>query len=584
MKKVKYNSINILINTSFVSTFLLGISKLALGCLVPLRAYLLMHCIDTITIYLKQDKDLYYVVIQIIFVSSTFLLEGILANIEDYTKTFLRIHCEKSVIAKIRNKYIKLEYKYIEDNKFYSKLMRIRENPIERVIGFYDRTLQLISNILRLGGVLFLLFKTGWMIGSSLLFISIPLYLISIRLGRSLYNWWEEHSDLQRRCTYFKDILTSRENASERILFGYGPWVLKKWDSNYKTFSSGQVQSQMRASFFHQTANLANVIFEIVIYLLLMIPLLAGHITLGYVVAVSNSLQNMHFFMQSIGNIISLLNQDLSYFKEVDDFFNLDEISSDTVSNRRKQKIKSIEFRNVTFTYPGQNKPILNNLTLKICGNQSYSIVGKNGAGKSTMVKLLLRLYEPDSGEILINGNSIKSYNKTSYLKDFSTIFQDFSKYYFTILENVHFGNVDSNIDTNLIKSLLQNIGFPNEISLGTTLGKIFDNGVDLSGGQWQKLAIARALYSDSSVLILDEPTAALDPVAEALLYESFMEVMKNKLSIFITHRLGSTKTTDKIIVLYEGSIIEEGNHQELVKLNGVYCEMFNKQKSWYEN
>jgi len=574
----------LLFASSPAATLGMGAARIIIGCLTPLRAFGVMKFVDSATAFYRQEISVNSVVLNLLLVGAIYLLEGLLFNLRTWTETYLKIHSEKRVLSLIREKYLRLQYRYLEDRRFYSMLQRVRENPQDRVMGAYDRSLQLISGILRLGGVLVLLFMAGWMIGGALLLISVPLYFLSMKLGKSLYHWWEAHSDLQHRFSYFKWVLTSRETAQERSLFGYAPWFTGQWSQVHGAFRRGQTRAHGRTSFLHQSANLANVLFEILIYILLMAPLLAGKITLGYVVGISNSLQNMHFFMQAIGGVLAQMAQDHSYFAELRQFLDLDEVNQGQEVLTCPRGIESIQFKDVSFTYAGAEVPALKNLSFRLEGRQSYSIVGENGAGKSTIIKLLLRLYRPDSGTILVNGRDIHSLALKPYLKHFSAIFQDFARYSFSVLENVRMGNPDVPEDSGKIEQILDELGFPTDISLETPLGKVFDQGVDLSGGQWQKLAIARALYADSSVQILDEPTAALDPVAEVSLYEKFRTIMEQKLSIFISHRLGSTRTTDAILVLQKGQIVEEGSHQQLMNLKGVYSEMYCEQRSWYEN
>lgn len=244
-------------------------------------------------------------------------------------------------------------------------------------------------------------------------------------------------------------------------------------------------------------------------------------------------------------------------------------------------------FKNVSFTYPYQTKPALKNINLTIRDKERLSIVGENGSGKTTLVKLLLRLYEPTQGRILLNGTDIRELDYKDYLKQFATVFQDFKLFAFRILDNIT-SLAGQEPDWEGVKRSLDKAGLRSKIEaldkgVETYLFKIYeDGGIELSGGEAQKLAIARALYKDAPVVILDEPTAALDPKAEYDIYTRFLSMVDEKTSVFISHRLSSTKFCDRIVVLRDGQIVEMGSHAQLLAQNGYYAGLFHLQAQFY--
>lgn len=245
------------------------------------------------------------------------------------------------------------------------------------------------------------------------------------------------------------------------------------------------------------------------------------------------------------------------------------------------------EFRNVSFKYPGHDKYVLKNVNLKINAGSKLAIVGVNGAGKTTMTKLLMRLYEPTEGVILLNGEDIKKYDRETYFKIFAPVFQNVELFAFPIWQNVSMKRPDET-DRNKVENALKRSGLNEKIDkydkgIDTLLLKIFDQkGIDLSGGERQRLAMARALYQERSVLVLDEPTAALDALAEDKMYQEFNSMVQGKTALFISHRLSSTRFCDKIVLFEDGQVVEEGNHDELMKLNGKYADMFEIQAQYY--
>ncbi len=247
-----------------------------------------------------------------------------------------------------------------------------------------------------------------------------------------------------------------------------------------------------------------------------------------------------------------------------------------------------IEFKNVSFKYPKTDKYIYKNLSLKIKKGQRLAIVGINGAGKTTFVKLLCRLYEPTSGEILINGVNIQSFSKEEYYKILSVVFQEVKTFAFTVAENVSLENLEE-VDREKVLHCIEKAGVGDKINslekgIDTSLLKILDGeGIELSGGENQKLALARALYKNGKIVILDEPTSVLDAVAEYNIYKGFDELIGDKTAIYISHRLASTKFCDVIAFFENGEIVEYGTHEELLKKNGKYSDMFNIQAQYYK-
>lgn len=291
--------------------------------------------------------------------------------------------------------------------------------------------------------------------------------------------------------------------------------------------------------------------------------------------------------MANLFNNIIRLRQDCRYLEE---YVKLEEMPLETYKSGNIEDIDiakiSLEFRQVSFRYPGTNNDVLKDVSFKLKQGESLSIVGKNGAGKTTIIKLLSRLFQPTGGKILINDVDIQLIEAEVYRKLLSVVFQDFKIFEFSIEENIAAGEM---IVKSRLDSVLKSAGIMDKIELlpngtKTFVGKQFDEkGTEFSGGELQKIAIARALYKDSPIIVLDEPTAALDPYAEEEVYERFHELTGGRTTVYISHRLSSCKFCNRIIFLSDGKIIEDGNHDELIRLNGMYAEMFQIQASQYQ-
>ena len=302
---------------------------------------------------------------------------------------------------------------------------------------------------------------------------------------------------------------------------------------------------------------------------------------------IMTAMSNLRDVVNDLGNAFSYIKKESLYFGNLKEFL---EYESKTKSgNKEADALQTLEFRNVTFTYPGATEPTLKNVNVVFNKGETTAIVGQNGAGKTTFVKLLLRFYDPDSGEILYNGVDLKEYNTESLRKRFASVFQDYKVFALSVAENILCREPETQEDYETVFSALKNSGadsFVNRLpeKEKTILTREFDEtGIGLSGGEQQKLATARMFAKDFDLAILDEPSSALDPIAEYKMYESLIEATKEKTVIYISHRLSSAVLSDKIYVFEEGTVQEQGNHGELMALNGIYAKMFTLQASSYK-
>jgi len=304
-----------------------------------------------------------------------------------------------------------------------------------------------------------------------------------------------------------------------------------------------------------------------------------------FIAIVISVLRLMHTLSYTLSEDIAEMGRIKLFLDDYDRFNKLQEESGAIDESTSNIKFEKIEFIDVTFTYPNAKKATLNNLSFSIECGKKYAFVGENGAGKTTIIKLLLRYYTPDKGRILINGKSIENYSYGELKGLFSVVFQDYSKYQISLEESLYLGN--SNMKHKNIVNILNYVGLDrcidnNNKVMNVELGKLTEDSLEFSEGQWQRLAIARSLLSDKNILILDEATASIDPIQEKELYELFKKASEKRTTVFITHRLGSTKFADCIYVLKDGKILESGNHEELMLDNTVYKEMYSTQSRWY--
>lgn len=356
------------------------------------------------------------------------------------------------------------------------------------------------------------------------------------------------------------------------------------------TFSTGGVLDKALKSDGKNFKILKSFVAKIqllIIYVFVIIKAFEGAITIGmltqYIGSITQITIGITLLVSSLGYILN----NYEYIKEALDYLEYDKTmyNGSLTTEKRADRKYEVEFRNVSFKYPGCDNFVLKNINLKFKLGKRLAIVGQNGSGKSTFIKLLIRLYDPNEGQVLLNGIDIRKYNYKDYLKIFSVVFQDFDLFAFPIAQNIS-GSI--NYDKEKVIKALEDVGMMDRVSnmkngIDTYLYKDIDKeGVDVSGGEAQKIAIARALYQDAAFIILDEPTAALDPLAEQEIYEKLGSIVQDRTAIFISHRLSSCKFSDNILVFDKGSIVEEGNHNELVIKSGKYKDLWDAQAGYY--
>lgn len=506
-------------------------------------------------------------------------------------------------------KCARMQYYLLEDAETENLMNRVTVNG--RMAWYYTRMIQNFLNffimmIPRVFGLLIIIAMQVWWLAIAVAVMTIPLIVISLRGGKKIYKANEEAYAYERRHRYFFDVLTGRDAVEERSLFGYAESMNKEWLEQFDAARKINIKAE---AVFAMNVNRGSILTSLLTsaIILIMIPLVAsGQMTLGIFVSLSAAVYDLvdqlgfgmtrqvadiakfNEYMKDLTKFAALPERELD--EDVLEEKNVSEIEKKQKSDIEWKNFCELEFRNVTFHYPGSDINILENFSMKLQGGKHYAIVGENGAGKSTFIKLLIGLYPEYKGEILFNGREMRTVNPQEWKKLFSGVYQDFAKYYLSVEENIQIGdfeNMNSPESKVRMHQVCEKLHIHDDIialrhRYATRLGKLDEEGVDMSGGQWQKIAMARALMNDASLLILDEPTAALDPISESLVYEQFGEISKDKTTIFISHRLGSTKLADEIFVIGNGRVLEQGSHTELLNAGGTYAEMFTTQQSWY--
>lgn len=542
--------------------------------------------VDTASAILKGVRPHNDIYLPLVLLLVTLGMTTIIGALIQLASSRIRLNLKRRLVPSVVKIYAALDYRHIEDNTSWELISRVSRDPVNSIIEGVEAYIQFLKILISLASVLILIVTRVWWAAFFILIFSAPMFWLSVRAGRKVYQAGREAEKFNRRTEYLEEVLTGRDNVDERTLFGYSDEINGKWQNQYEAGRKLQLKVTARMFLFIKGSSLLLVLISLLVALTLIGPVLTGQMTAGWfmgiVSAVFGMIQKLGFQMSRSLENISRVGE---YMKDLTAFAAMSQTKDAlTEPDAQPMEFESLEFRNVCFQYPGSERLVLNGMSFKMEAGHHYAFVGKNGAGKTTITKLLTGLFPQYKGEILINGKELREYPASAVKALFSVVYQDFARYYIRLKDNIALGDLHrkgNEMQAAHLAGLDETVSSLNH-GLDTPLGKIMAGGQDLSGGQWQRVAIARSLNSRAPVKILDEPTSALDPISESLLYRDFEKLMRGKTTVFVSHRLGSTKLADEILVIDSGRIIERGTHDELMAENGSYAGMFEAQRGWY--
>lgn len=515
--------------------------------------------------------------------------QGYMYNFDQGNKISLRA----SFIQDINEKYFTTSYANLENTKFNQLFSRAQDTTTSNWAAT-ERVWSILSNLLAniVGFIIYLilLFNVNPFLICVILITTITSFLFTKKAIKWEFDHREEYNEHIHRLSYINKQAGTRALGKDIRIFGLQPWIQDVSVSTKRLFVAFLEKTQSKYLF-------ANIMDVVLTFLRNGI----AYVYLIYLTVTNNmSAAEFLFYFNAAGGfsewIIGTLNtyaelnnqstelSSLREFLDTEEVFLFEEGKTLEISN---DEAYTIELRNVSYRYPESDTDTIHHLNLTLKAGEKLAIVGLNGAGKTTLVKLLCGMYDPTEGEVLLNGQDIRQYNRNDYYKLFSAVFQDFNVLECSLAENI--AQCLSDIDMEKIKECIEKAGLSSKVAELpkqelTHLGKeIYPEGIELSGGQTQRLILARALYKDAPIMVLDEPTAALDPIAENDIYMKYNEMTQQKSSIFISHRLASTRFCDRIIFLADGNIAEEGTHDELIKANKGYADLFAVQSKYYQ-
>lgn len=476
----------------------------------------------------------------------------------------------------------------LEEGRFYDDLEVLQRGASHRPLNILVTLVYLLQSLVTLVGISVLLVTVGWWVPVVAILGVIPLTRITLKFRELSWGATLNRTPEARAMSYETNVALSHTFAAEVRLYNLLPWLHGRYLRAFKVSHETMRRVRVQEVFGVIPRSLLSLVVGADIFAWAIRRAATGQISLGETVVVITGLSQLQTQVFDIVNYYGLVFEHMLYFQKYFDFL----AAEPTVKNPERPislglRTPHIRFQNVSFNYP-DGRPALQNLTFSVRPGERVAIVGENGAGKTTLVKLLLRFYDPTEGTITVGGTDLRDLELNAWRARVSAVFQDFGRYAYTVEDNIKVADVYAEADGGArVETALKTSGLSPTVTalpegLGTQLGKAF-GGTELSGGQWQKLALARALYRKADILILDEPTAALDPRSEAEVYKQFVTLTQGNTALLITHRLGSVLTADRVLVLKNGQLSEQGTHTELLTSGGEYAELWNLQSAQYQ-
>lgn len=577
--------------TSRTLTVVLAILTLVGGLLPAAIAYLGKLIVDSVVVAansgvaVERWRALSYVGLEAIAVM---LLAGSQRG-QLVCQSLLKVLLGQRVNVLILEKALTLDLPHFEDSEFYDKMTQVRQEASFRPLSLVTRTFGLLQNALSLityGG---LLLKFSFWAVIVLLVAALPPFIAETRFAGEAFRLFRWRSPETRQQHYLETLIAREDYAKEVQLYQLGQTMLQRYHGIFERVYDEDRDLTIRRGFWGYLLGLLSTATFYAAYAWIVVETIFSRISLGdmtmYLTVFRQGQSTFANALTSIGGMY----EDNLYLSNLYEFLEQDVPKLGGKATKGVLPGDGIRFENVSFTYPGSLKPALNDISLHLKPGEKLAIVGENGSGKTTLIKLLTRLYTPDSGRILLDGLDLQEWDVDVLRRRIGVIFQDFVRYQFTVGENVGVGDVN-HLEDHARWEVASEKGMARPFievlpeGFGTQLGRWFKGGQELSGGQWQKIALSRAfMRTGADILVLDEPTAAMDAEAEVRVFEHFRTITQNQMVVLISHRFSTVRMADTIVVMANGEIIEQGTHQELLQLGGRYARLFTLQAAGYK-
>lgn len=549
--------------------------------------YLLKLLIDAIEAHVKAGNgDFQPIIALLLAMGGVLLVSSWVATLATYVSTAQAQRVSDYMSVLLQEKSAAIDLQFYEDPQYHDTLHRAQTQGLYRPVQVLNSLVSTLQNGLSLTAVAGLFVLLHWGVALVFILTALPALAIRVYFSKVLYEWQRRTTQLERESYYLNMLLTNERYVKEIRVFDVAHIFIEKFKALRDRLYGEKLGIEGKKARAEVLARSAEIVATVGIYGFVAYRAAGGHLTVGDFVLYFQAFQKGQSSLKSMLNSMASLYENRLFLKYIFEFLQIEPQVSDQPSALPLPRIAAgIRFEGVSFAYPSsrEGKRVLHDIDLNIPKGKVVALVGENGSGKTTLIKLLARLYDVTDGRITFDGTDIRAARLSDVRQRISVIFQDFSKYYLSVQDNIQVSNMHDPLDAARARFAAQQTGaheFIEDLPEGyaNMLGLRFLKGTELSGGQWQKIALSRAFYKEADIIVLDEPTSAIDPIAEYELFERLRDIARDKILILITHRLYNLKMADEIVVMEQGRIIERGTHSELAQARGQYFKMFEKQ------
>lgn len=601
MKKIKgiiHTTFNVKRAVGFVWTAsrgwaLLNAALLVIQGILPIVSiYLLKVLVDSVVGTLGGDSteaQMVQVYMVLTAVGAVMLLTGLARTVGSLAHKEESRRIADYMHDVIQHKAIEVDLQYYENPAYQDTLHRAQEEATFRPAIIVRALTAILQNTISLLGVAWLLFIFKWQVLILLIFAVLPGMVVRFVFSSKEFLNERNYTQKERQAVYYHYLVVGREMAKEIRLFRLGPTFIERFKKLRSELRNIRYKLDKKNALYSALAHVSTTLLVFFAYFWVARDALLGLVTIGSFVMFYQAFQKGQMFLQSLLEGIARLYENNLFLTNLYEFLDIDSgiSAEEAVPIETSADSCKLLIENISFRYPSTEKQVLEKVSMTVEPGQIAALVGKNGSGKTTLVKLICRLYDVERGSIHINDTDISTVDPYALRKKIGVIFQDYPHYNLSVRDNIWFGDIDKTYNSSMVFSAAEQAGAAemiDNLSNGyeTTLGRIFEKGEELSEGQWQKIALSRAFFRDSQMLILDEPTSSMDPRSEYELFRGFRKILAGRTALIISHRMSTIRMADKIFVLDKGRIAESGTHAQLIDADGMYADMFKLQASKY--